>query len=109
VLGASLHVGLYANGAVYMVFFVLLMISYSVVLYALVVNAAFNVIIATIFHLMINVTNLFSYSVINETGFMMVNALVWGVIAVLVIIAQRSVFGIGGGRTSSSSRQVNLA
>ena len=38
-LWALWHVGMYQNGALYMAFFVLLMISYSVVIYALVVDA----------------------------------------------------------------------
>ena len=60
-LWAFWHVGTYQNGALYTAFFVLLMISYSVVIYALVSRLGFNVLVAAIFHLMINVANLFSY------------------------------------------------
>jgi hypothetical protein len=92
VLWALWHVGLYQNGVLYMAFFVLLMISYTFVIYALVVDTGFNVLMAAIFHLMINITNLFSFSIINDVGFIMVNSLVWAAIAVVVVLTRRSLF-----------------
>lgn len=91
-LWALWHVGLYQNGALYLAFFLLLMTSYTIVIYALVVDTGFNVVVAAIFHMMINVTNLFSFSVINEVGFMMLNALVWAGIAIVVVLTRRSLF-----------------
>jgi hypothetical protein len=90
------HVGLYQNGILYMAFFLLLMVSYSIVIYTLVQATAFNVILAEIFHLMINITNLFSYSIINETSFIVVNALVWAAIAVAVVLTRRPLFITSG-------------
>jgi uncharacterized protein len=91
VLWALWHVGLYGNGIVYMGFVVILMISYSVVIYSLVQAAAFNVTLAALFHVMINITNLFSYSIINKTSFMAVNALVWATIALTFVLFDKSV------------------
>lgn len=92
VLWALWHVGSYANGALYMAFFVLSITSYTFVLYALVADTGFNVLVATIFHLMINVTNLFSFSIINELEFVIVNSLVWAGICVVVVVTRRSLF-----------------
>jgi len=95
VLWALWHIGMYANGPVYMAFFVLLMISYSIVIYALVADIRFNVLVAAVFHLMINVTNLPSFGIINQVDFMAVNALVWVVIAAVVVLTRRKMF-VGG-------------
>lgn len=89
VLWALWHVGMYQNGALYMVFFVLLMVSYSVAIYALVASAGFNVILAAVFHLGINIGSLFAYSVVNQVSFMVVNSLVWAAIAVGVVLTRR--------------------
>jgi membrane protease YdiL (CAAX protease family) len=96
IMWALWHVGLYQNGILYMAFFLLLMVSYSIVIYTLVQATAFNVILAEIFHLMINITNLFSYSIINETSFIVVNALVWAAIAVAVVLTRRPLFITSG-------------
>ena len=52
------------------------MISYSFVIYALVATIGFNVLVAAVFHLMINVANLFTYSIVNQVEFMMISSLV---------------------------------
>ena len=80
-LWAFWHVGSYQNGMLYTLFFMLLMISYTVVIYAVVSRIGFNVLVAAIFHLMINVGNLFSYAVVNRVDFLMVSSLVWAAIA----------------------------
>lgn len=93
VLWALWHIGLYGNGPLYMALLVLLMVSYSIVIYALVVEAGFNVIVAAVFHVVINLTNLLSFSVINELGFMAVSSLVWAAIAAVVLVRRRALFG----------------
>jgi membrane protease YdiL (CAAX protease family) len=85
------HVGMYQNGALYMAFFLLLMVSYSIVIFSIVAEAGFNVLLAAIFHLMINFTNIFSLNIINDITFMIVNSLVWAVIAIAVA-ARSSLF-----------------
>lgn len=92
VLWALWHVGMYQNGPLFMAFFALLMVSYSVVIYALVADAGFSVLLATIFHLMINITSLLAYSVVNQISFMAVNSLLWALIAIVVILARRPIF-----------------
>ncbi len=99
IMWALWHVGLYQNGILYMGFVLVLIVSYSVVIYALVQAMSFNVILAAVFHLMINITNLFSYSIINETSFMVVNALVWAAIAFTVVLARKPLFVLARPRT----------
>jgi membrane protease YdiL (CAAX protease family) len=79
------HVGNYQNGPVYMAFFVLLMVSYTFVMYALIAGTGFNVLLAAVFHLTINVTSLFSYAFIDSTAFIVVNSLVWMLIAAVIV------------------------
>ncbi len=86
------HVGMYQNGIPYMIFFVLLMVSYTFVMYALMVDAEFNVLVASIFHMMINVAGLLSYSSVNKLGFMIVDSCVWAGLALLVVLTRKSVF-----------------
>ena len=92
VLWALWHVGLYQNGPVYMLFMVVLMIAYSVVIYALTAGAGFNVWVAMLFHLGINLANLPFYGMFNEPRFIMANALLWVVVAAVVIFWRRDVF-----------------
>ena len=99
IMWALWHVGLYQNGILYMAFVLVLIVSYSVVIYALVQATAFNVMHAAVFHLVINITNLFSYSIINETSFMVVNALVWAAIALTVVLARKPLFVLARLRT----------
>jgi membrane protease YdiL (CAAX protease family) len=87
------HVGSYANGALYMAFFVILMISYSIVIYNLVAAAGFNVVAAALFHLTINITSLFSISRISSLEFVIVNAGVWAVIAAAFVAGGRRPLG----------------
>jgi membrane protease YdiL (CAAX protease family) len=94
-LWAFWHVGSYQNGALYTLFFMLLMISYSVVIYALVSRIGFNVLVAAIFHLMINIGNLFSFAIVNRVEFLMVSSLVWAAIAVVVVLTRKPLFGMG--------------
>jgi membrane protease YdiL (CAAX protease family) len=86
------HVGSYANGPLYMAFFVILMVSYSIVIYSLVADAGFNVGVAALFHLTINVTNLFSFNRINSLEFIIVNAAVWVAIAAALVASRRTLF-----------------
>jgi membrane protease YdiL (CAAX protease family) len=92
VLWAAWHIGSYQNGPLYMAFFVLLMVSYTIVIYSLVADSAFNVLLAAIFHSMINLTNLFSYRFINEDRFIIVNGLVWAAMAAVVLSKKRALF-----------------
>lgn len=91
-LWAPMHVHLFPNGAIYMVLFAVLIVAYSIVIYALVADLSFSVLIATIFHLSLNYTNTLFLDLINATAFMAINAAVWVIIAVIVVLARRELF-----------------
>lgn len=92
VLWMPIHVTFFAEGPVFIVFLTLLIISYSVVIYSLVQDTGFSVMLASIFHLSINLTNLLFLDVIYETHFMMVNGIVWAIVAAIVVLAKRNIF-----------------
>jgi membrane protease YdiL (CAAX protease family) len=92
ILWAPIHVTFLAKGPLFVFFLFLLIISYAVVIYALVQDIGFNVLVAAIFHLMINLTNLLYLDVIYQTTFMMVNSMIWVIVAVVVIYRNRRVF-----------------
>jgi len=91
-LWMPIHVTFLAQGPVFVFLLALLIISYSIVIYALVQDTGFNVLLATIFHLAINLSNLLFLDVIYESSFMIVNALVWAVVAAIVVIVRKDIF-----------------
>ena len=92
VLWMPIHIAFFGEGLVFLLFLALLIISYSIVIYALVQDTGFNVMLATIFHLFINLSNLLFLDVIYETSFMMVNAIVWIVVAAITVITKKDIF-----------------
>ena len=87
-----IHVAFFGEGIVFLLFLVLLIISYSIVIYALVQDTGFNVLLASVFHLFINVANLLFLDVIHETPFMIVNALVWVIVAAVIVFWKKDIF-----------------
>ncbi len=91
-LWALWHVGMYQNGPLFMAFFVLQMVAYSVVLYALAAPARFNVALAALFHVGINVASLFSYAYVNQVEYILVSSLAWTLIAGVVVWMRKPQF-----------------
>lgn len=92
VLWMPIHIAFFGEGLVFILFLTLLIVSYSIVIFALVQDTGFNVLLASIFHLLINLTNLLFLDVIYETSFMIVNAIVWIVVALIVVFMKRELF-----------------
>ena len=92
VLWMPIHVTFLTQGPVFILLLTLLIISYSIVIYALVQDTGFNVLLASIFHLSINLTNLLFLDVIYETSFMMINTIVWAIVAAMTVLMKRDVF-----------------
>lgn len=91
-LWMPIHVQFLGRGPVFLFFFALMIISYSIVIYALVQDTSFNVLLASVFHLSINLANLFFLDVIYVTSFMVVSSLVWAVVAAVTIFLKRDIF-----------------
>lgn len=92
ILWFPIHVHFFASGPLFVFFLALLIVAYSIVLYALAQETGFNVLLATIFHLAINLSNLLYLNRLYETPFMAVNALVWGIAATGLVLAKRELF-----------------
>jgi membrane protease YdiL (CAAX protease family) len=101
ILWALWHVGLYKNGLIYMVLAVISITGYTFVLYYLFSKNQFNIWIAAVFHFFINLSNLAfilidngerSFDVLNSTQFMLVNAVVWTVIVILLVMRNKDVY-----------------
>ncbi|MBE2201287.1 MAG: CPBP family intramembrane metalloprotease [Anaerolinea sp.] len=92
VLWFPIHVQFFAAGPFVVFFLALLIVSYSIVMYTLVQDTGFNVLLATVFHLAINLSNLLYLDRLYETWFMMVNALVWLAAATVLVLAKRELF-----------------
>jgi uncharacterized protein len=92
ILWMPIHITFLSQGITTIFLLALLIISFSIVIFALVQDIGFNVCVASIFHLFINITNLFFLNVIHERGFMAINALVWVALAVIVVIKNKESF-----------------
>lgn len=92
ILWMPVHVAFLTQGPVFILFLTILIISYSIVIYALVHDSGFNVMLASIFHLSVNLTNLLFLDVIYELSFMIVNSLVWAVLAAGLVVLKQELF-----------------
>jgi uncharacterized protein len=84
------HVGNYQHGLSYLVFFLLSTIGSSVVLAWLLRKTDFNVLLATLFHLALNLGYYVFFSdVLSDSRFMLVNGVAWMIIAILAVVIGR--------------------
>jgi membrane protease YdiL (CAAX protease family) len=86
------HVHFLGQGLVFLFFFALVLVSQSTVLYALIRDTGFSVLLATIFHWAFNLINLTILDVIYETSYMMVSGIVWAIVAGTVVYTKRGLF-----------------
>ena len=92
ILWMPIHVQFLSQGPLYLFFFTLTTISWSIVLYALVKDSGFSVLLATIFHMSIQIINLLILDRINDISFMMINALVWVIVAAIFVLLNRKLY-----------------
>ncbi|MGF1503592.1 MAG: CPBP family intramembrane glutamic endopeptidase [Anaerolineae bacterium] len=91
-LWAPMHIHLFSNGLLYIALFFITLMGYSLVLYALLHDTGFSVLIATVFHLAINYGNLLYFDVLNAPSLMLISALVWGIAAGVTVYQRRAIF-----------------
>jgi membrane protease YdiL (CAAX protease family) len=91
-LWATMHVHFFQNGLIFMFFFALLMVAYTIVMYALLHDTKFDVLLAGFFHLMINLSNLLFLDRINVLAFMIIYSLVWTAVATVTLWRQKDIF-----------------
>jgi membrane protease YdiL (CAAX protease family) len=91
-LWMPIHVHFFSQGPLYLLLLAVLIIAYSIVLFTWMQASGFEVLLASIFHLSINLTNLLFLDVIYSTTFMLVNALVWATAAAVFVLARRDLY-----------------
>ena len=85
------HVGHYSNGFIYMASFLVFTISASLILAILIRKSHYNLLLATMFHLSINLGfYIFFSAYVNDARMIFVNALVWLTIAMATIYYLRA-------------------
>ena len=74
------------------VFLALWFISLSVVAYSLVQDTGFSVLVATLFHLAINLIDLLIIDVYYQPTFWVINGIVWAIVAAIFVLAKRDLY-----------------
>lgn len=84
------HVGHYGNGIVFMMFFLIFTVSFSIILSYIIRAHAYNLFYATSFHFGANIGFYIFFRVnINDTSMIMMNAIIWLLGAILVLITDK--------------------
>jgi membrane protease YdiL (CAAX protease family) len=91
-LWMPIHVGFLNQGPVLLFFMALWFISLSIVLYALVQDTGFSVLLATLFHLSINLINLLIIDVMFESSFWVINGTVWALLAAIFLFTRKDIY-----------------
>ena len=91
-LWMPIHVTFLTQGPVFLLLLALWFISVSIVIYALVQDIEFSVLVAAIFHLSINLINLLVLDVLYSTSYWVVNVIVWVAAAAFAVYLKRDVF-----------------
>lgn len=87
-----IHVTFLTQGPIFLFFLAMWFISLSIVVYALVQDIGFSVLVAAIFHLSINFINLLVIDVTYETSFWRINGIIWAIVATIVVFMKRDIF-----------------
>ncbi len=81
------HVAHYKNGVLFMVGFLLVTISASIIVAWLLRGTGYNLIIASLFHLAINIGFLAFFNNSTDSRFMLVNGVVWLIPAIIIVLS----------------------
>lgn len=87
-----IHVGFFGDGPLVIGLLVLVILAYSVVIYALTKEYQFSVLLATIFHFGINLGGLLFMRTIHEPALMLINAVVWVILAIVAVVLRKDLF-----------------
>ncbi len=81
------HVGHYKNGVLFMAGFLLVTISASIIVAWLLRGTDYNLIIASLFHLAINIGFLAFFNNSTDSRFMLINGVVWLIPAIIIVLS----------------------
>jgi uncharacterized protein len=91
-LWLPIHLTFLSQSPILIFFLMVWFISLSIVIYALVQDIGFNVLVATIFHTSVNFINLLVIDVIYDSRFWMINGSLWAIVALFFVLRNRGVF-----------------
>ncbi len=92
ILWTFFHIHLVRNGIVFTFFTMLLFVSISLLMYIILRDQKFNVTLAAVFHLGINLTSLFFIDYIDSSWFIFVYSISWAVLAFSVVWLRKKVY-----------------
>lgn len=87
-----IHLTLLSKGPVMLTFLAVWFISLSSVIYGLVQDTGFSVLMAAIFHMTLNFINLLFIDVMDSPSFWVLNGLVWAIVAALFVLRKRELY-----------------
>ena len=89
------HVGHYANGFVFMIFFLIFTISFSLVISFLIRVHTYNLVYASAFHFGANLGfYIFFRSHVNDTSMIIINAVIWLLGAIFVLLMDKKLLNL---------------
>jgi membrane protease YdiL (CAAX protease family) len=91
-LWMPIHIPFLQRGLLMAALLTVLLMAYSVVLYALTKETGFSVLLASVFHLVINLTNLLFLDLLYQPAFMALSAGLWALVAVVSVVLKRDLF-----------------
>ncbi len=91
-LWMPIHLPFLQRGLLMAALLTVLLMAYSVVLYALTKETGFSVLLAGVFHLGINLTNLLFLDLLYQPAFMALSAGLWVLAAVVSVALKRKLF-----------------
>ncbi len=91
-LWMPIHISFLQRGLFMAALLTVLLMAYSVVLYALTKETGFSVLLAGVFHLGINLTNLLFLDLLYQPAFMAFSAGLWALVAVVSVALKRKLF-----------------
>lgn len=91
-LWMPIHVTFLTQGPVILFFLAIWFISVSIVMYALVQDTGFSVLVATLFHIAINLINLLTIDSMYQPVFWMINGIVWTIVATGFVVSKRNLY-----------------
>ncbi len=92
ILWFPIHIHFLGEGPLFIFLLVIWFIAQSIVMYAILHDIEFNIVIATLYHWAINLANLLILDVTYNTSFWMLNTLIWVVVAAFAIFKKKEFF-----------------
>ncbi len=92
ILWLPIHVHFLGEGPLFIFLLAIWFIAQSIVMYAILYDIEFNIVIATIYHWAINLVSLLVLDITYNTSFWMLNSLIWVVVAAFVLFKNKELF-----------------